>query len=370
MATPATFLRALAHALELRQRERVDAAIRRAADDACAVAIQSLASAGRSVFRFTPEGVEYGPLPLTEFDGWIWAERLASMGIERLELLGPTDTANLAAFLDYAAGLMPEGPPPRLGHVGLRWGPLLESAQDGGQPYPLADEFRVMQHVFAAATRGDRLPLGDVHAVVASLGSLVSEEEQPTLSLLHRRGRGDYQPAHALNCALLALILADALDLGPEERRECALAALLHDIGMARMPADTLVGDRFTPQDRARVRGHPMEGARLLLRHGDVMESAAVVSYEHHLRPDGGGYPRLSYPREPHLLSRVVAVCDAFDALLAPRPDRSPLGPAGAIHELERSAVAQFDPRVVTAFSDRMMRSAEAGGLVLTLRGN
>lgn len=369
MATPATFLRALAHALELRQRERVDATIRRASDEACAAAILDLASAGRSVFRFTPEGVEYGPLPLTEFEGWTWASRLASRGIERLELLGPTDAATLAAFLDYAAGLMPDGPP-RLGHDGLRWGPALESTPDGRQPFPLADEFRVMQNVFAAATRGDRLPLGDIHAVVASLGALVADEEQPTLSLLHRRGRGDYQPAHALNCALLALILADALGLGSEERRECALAALLHDIGMARIPVDTLVSERFTAQDRARVRGHPMEGARLLLRQGDVLESAAVASYEHHLRPDGGGYPRLSYPREPHLLSRVVAVCDAFDALIAPRPDRSPLGPAGAIQELERSAVSQFDPRVVSAFSDRMMRSAEAGGLVLTLRGN
>jgi HD-GYP domain-containing protein (c-di-GMP phosphodiesterase class II) len=68
------------------------------------------------------------------------------------------------------------------------------------------------------------------------------------------------------------------------------------------------------------------------------------------------------------VLSRVVAVCDAFDALLSPRPDRDGFEPASALLELERSAVTQFDPRIVSAFSDVMMRSARAGGLILTMR--
>jgi HD-GYP domain-containing protein (c-di-GMP phosphodiesterase class II) len=137
---------------------------------------------------------------------------------------------------------------------------------------------------------------------------------------------------------------------------------------MTRLPADMMSVDHFTGTDRARVRGHPLEGARLLLRHGEVLETAAVVAYEHHLRQDGAGYPRLNYPREAHLLSRVVAVCDAFDALLAPRPDRAPRNPATALLELERSAVTQFDPRVVSAFSEVMMRSAAARGISLTSR--
>jgi HD-GYP domain-containing protein (c-di-GMP phosphodiesterase class II) len=162
--------------------------------------------------------------------------------------------------------------------------------------------------------------------------------------------------------------VTDALGLGPEERRECGLAALLHDIGMACLPAESLAVDRFTGTERARVRGHPLEGARLLLRHGEVLETAAVVAYEHHLRQDGAGYPRLNYPREAHLLSRVVAVCDAFDALMASRPDRAGRDRATALLELERSAVTQFDPRVVAAFSEVMMRSAGPGRPSLTSR--
>jgi HD-GYP domain-containing protein (c-di-GMP phosphodiesterase class II) len=165
------------------------------------------------------------------------------------------------------------------------------------------------------------------------------------------------------------MAVAEALRMGAEERRECGIAALLHDIGMARLPAEG-AADHFSSQDRARVRGHPLEGARLLLRQGELVEGAAVVSYEHHLRQDGSGYPRLSYPREPHRLSRVVAVCDAFDALLAPRPDRPGFEPIGALREIERSAVTQFDPRVVGAFSEVVVRAASRKGLVLTLRQN
>lgn len=371
MARPSRFLRAMAHALELRQRGMAHSGVRRAGDSACFAALSELLSGGSpSVFHFSSAGVEYGRTPLAEFDGWAWAARLAARGIERLELAGNPDPAELAAFLDFAAGLAPDEKVP-LGLVRqrLRWGPApADHGQEEREAYPLTDELDVMRQVFDAAGRGDRLSLGDVHAVVASLTVLVAEAERPGVPLRHGVAREDYQPAHALNSALLALVVADALGLKPEERQECALAALLHDIGMARLPPPTMTGDHFTSQDRALVRGHPMEGARFLLRHGDLLEGSAVVSYEHHLRQDGSGYPRLSYPREPHVLSKVVAVCDAFDALLAPRPDRSAFEPSSALIELERSTASHFDPRVVAAFSGVMHRTSGGRAPVLTMR--
>lgn len=364
------FLRAFGHALDVRQDDRSDVAARRSADDACAIRLTELLGVDpRPRFGFSTEGAEYGVLLLADFEGWPWAARLAERGIGDLEVAGTPTPAGLAAFLDYAAGLIPEQAlGPRPAPDGLRWGPLLADPVDAAARYPLAEELGVMRMAFAAAERGERVPLGDVHAVVASLGSLLVDDPAAVLPLLQVQTREEYQPAHAINTALLSLRVADGFGLGPEERRECGLAALLHDIGMTRVPTDVLGTDRFSGADRARVRGHPLEGARLLLRHGDALETAAVVAYEHHLRQDGAGYPRLNYPREAHLLSRVVAVCDAFDALLAPRPDRVARDPASALLELERGAVTQFDPRVVSAFSDVMMRSAVAGGLSLTSR--
>ncbi|MBL8978326.1 MAG: HD domain-containing protein [Gemmatimonadetes bacterium] len=368
MITQATrFLRAAEHALELRLRPGAEAPLRRAADEACRARLADLAEAeATTVLRFAPAGVRLGELPLAEFERWPWGARLAARGIERLELSGGPSLGAVAAFLDHAAGLVPGATaPPRLGGGGLRWGPELEAAPAG---YPLAEELGVMRGVFRRAQNGERLSIGDVHAVGSSLGALVGGDEDPGLPLLLVPEREDYLPAHALNTALLALAVAEPLGLGPEERHETAIAALLHDIGMARLPAETLVASPFTDQDRARVRVHPMEGARLLLSHGEQLESAAVVAYEHHLRMDGGGYPRLSYPREPHALTRVIAVCGAFDALLAHRPDRASLEPALALRELERNAVTQFDGRVVGAFAEVMLQSARRGRLALTIR--
>lgn len=363
------FIRAIEHALELRLRPDSAALLRRAADEACLARLRELRRADRSpVIRFTSEGVRLGDLPLAEFDRWSWAPRLAARGIERLELTGEPTPGAFAAFLDHVAGLAPTDPrPPRLDTTGLSWGPNQPGERPAGE-YPLQEELAVMRHVFQRIRIGERIPGGDVHAVSASLEALVEATDAPGLPLLLVTERAEYLPAHALNTALLALAVAGPLGIGPDQRRETALAALLHDAGMARLPADTLVAAQFTDQDRARVRGHPLEGARVLLRHGEELESAAVVAYEHHLRQDGAGYPRLNYPREPHALTKVIAVCGAFDALLARRPDRSPMEPVQALRELERNVVSQFDPRVVAAFADNMLRPAGRGTLALTIR--
>ena len=362
------FLRAMEHALELRIRPGSEVLLRRTADETCLTRLRELLLADREpAIGFGPGGVRLGELPLAEFQRWPWAARLASRGIERLVLAGEPTAGALAAFLDHAAGLVPDASaPPRLEPGGLQWGP--DSGPDDASDYPLLEELEVLRHVFQRARAGERLPLGDVHAVAASLGALVDGREAPGLPLLRVTERAEYLPAHALNTALLSMAVAEPLGLGAEERREMALAALLHDVGMARLPSETLVASHFTDQDRARVRGHPLEGARVLLRHGEQLEGAAVVAYEHHLRQDGSGYPRLSYPREPHLLTRVVAVCGAFDALLAHRPDRLPMEPSLALREIERNVVSQFDPRVVAAFAEVMLSSARRGSLALTLR--
>jgi HD-GYP domain-containing protein (c-di-GMP phosphodiesterase class II) len=362
------FLRALGHALDLRSR-RSDAVVRYTSEDHLASrAFDLIEENPRPVFSFTGAGVRYGSLPLAGFEEWPWTPTLAARGIVRLELEAAPSTATIAVFLDLASGLIPaDAPVPR---DGLRW-----SAEDVDLPtsndeYPLDEPLAVVRHLFRSAQRGELLRRGDIAAIVAALNCVLAGEHGLPLPLLHIATREGYQPAHALNTALLAMRVADALHLGPDERRECGVAALLHDIGMARLPQTMEQPERFTPQDRARVRGHPLEGARLLLRQGEALEGAAVVSYEHHLRQDGTGYPRLNYPREPHVLSRIVAVVDAFDALLAPRLDRPGSEPTAALREIERSALTQFDPRIVAAFSQAIVQAASRRHLSLTLRPN
>ena len=363
MDSATRFLRALGHTLDLRLRP-ADALVRLTAEDALADRARDLLNENPlPVFHFEPPGVRYGILPLTGFELWHWSALLAARGIVRLELAAAPTPGSLALFLDVAAGLIPSDAP--IPGNEIRWsaGPAELPGRD--DEYPLDEALGVMRQLFRSASRGERLRRGDIAAVVAALDCVLAGEHGRELPLLHVKSREGYQHAHALNTALLAMRVSDALSQGAEERRDCGVAALLHDIGMARLPATE---EHFTQEDRARVRAHPLEGARLLLREGEALEGAAVASYEHHLRQDGSGYPQLNYPREPHLLSRIVAVVDAFDALLAPRQDRPAYDPLAALGEIERVAGSQFDARIVSAFSQTVAQAADRGQFSLTLR--
>lgn len=366
MAAHERFLNSLGHALELRFQEGA-VALQRAAEEACAARADGLMEERRRpVFHFSPGGVRYGLLPLADFEGWTWARLLHHRGVARLELVSPPTPAMIAALLDVATGLLPMDAAVLRG--GLRWSSVEDEDTGDLDGYPLDEELAVMEQLHRDVARGEPVRQGDVAMVLAALEAVLAGARGPAIPLLHRYTREGYLASHALNTALLSFAVAESLRMPPDERREAALAALLHDVGMSLLPVEDTAGEEFSAHSKAVVRSHPLEGARLLLRQSDAFETAAVVSYEHHLHPDGGGYPRLSYPREPHLMSRIVAVCDAFDALLAPRPDRAGFTVIEALREVERAAVKQYDARVVGAFSELVVRAGARNDIAVTLR--
>jgi HD-GYP domain-containing protein (c-di-GMP phosphodiesterase class II) len=366
MAAHERFLNALGHALELRFQE-AEASLQRVAEAACAErAVALMEERRRPVFHFSPQGVRYGLLPLADFENWTWARLLHHRGVARLELVSPPTAAMIAALLDIATGQLAMDAAVLRG--GLRWSSVDVDQSEDVDGYPLDEELAVMEQLYRDVARGETVRQGDMAMVIASLEAVLAGARGPSLPLLHRYTRDGYLASHALNTALLAFAVAEAMRLPPDERREAALAALLHDVGMAALPAEDVSGEEFTSHSKAVVRGHPLEGARMLLRQSDAFETAAVVSYEHHLHPDGSGYPRLNYPREPHLMSRIVAVCDAFDALLAPRPDRAGYTVTEAAREVERGAAKQFDPKVVAAFNEVVVRATARNDIAVTLR--
>ena len=83
-------------------------------------------------------------------------------------------------------------------------------------------------------------------------------------------------------------------------------AAILHDVGKARVPAD-IVGKpgELSPEEWGVLQQHPAEGARMLLNSGPDMELAAIVAYEHHIKYDGSGYPGVRYQRKLHRVTQL-----------------------------------------------------------------
>lgn len=146
-----------------------------------------------------------------------------------------------------------------------------------------------------------------------------------------------------------AMTLAQTLGLSPEERETLRLASLLHDIGMITVP-DTILAktDLLSPEEWELVKHHPVTAAELLERVPALRHVASLVRH-HHERMDGQGYPDGLKGDELPYLARILAVADAYTAMIADWPGRKPITNTEAKAKLQAGAGTQFDPKIVQA---------------------
>jgi HD-GYP domain-containing protein (c-di-GMP phosphodiesterase class II) len=163
---------------------------------------------------------------------------------------------------------------------------------------------------------------------------------------------------HLQDVARLAKGVAVRLALEAEEVDEVVRAAELHDVGKMSVPDQVLNKPApLTDEEWAFVHQHTLVGERILSAAPALVPVAKLVRSIHE-RWDGGGYPDgLRGPAIP-LGARIVAVCDAFDAMTSERTYRDPVTVEDAVAELRRSAGTQFDPEVVNAFCTEIVSLA------------
>lgn len=155
---------------------------------------------------------------------------------------------------------------------------------------------------------------------------------------------------HLRIVAYRAIALGRRLEMGREEIDDVALAAELQDVGLLAVPESVLEKEALDEIERAMVRSHTAEGARIVAAAAGLATVARLVrsSAEHF---NGSGYPDGLAGEAIPLGSRVIAVSVAFAAMTERRPYREPVRPDEALAELRRSSGSQFDPRVVEALA-------------------
>jgi HD-GYP domain-containing protein (c-di-GMP phosphodiesterase class II) len=152
---------------------------------------------------------------------------------------------------------------------------------------------------------------------------------------------------HVIRTTEMAVRVGEHFRLSGRELRNLGLAALLHDIGKLETPIEILEKpSRLTNDEYAIVKRHAVDGERMLLAEPALAGVAAIVR-SHHERIDGRGYPDGLTGDTIPLAARIIAVCDAFDAMTHETRFRRAMAPGMAFSVLREHATSQFDDRVI-----------------------
>jgi putative nucleotidyltransferase with HDIG domain len=326
-----------------------------------------------ATFSFLGDEVVYGTRPLRELRDWEWSKRLAGIGVQRLQFDRTTTRDDLEGFLDELLARLTlraidtaEARPTRqtgirFGTLGIRGEPGAEdeAVQEATMSFTLSEEADTIRWLHEEITSGRDLPLGEAEAVVRGLSVAMHGDQQVMLPLLKLRQFDEYTTTHCLNVCVLAMGLAEWMGMGARDVRAFGVAGLLHDLGKVRIPLEVLnKRGKLTDDEREVMKNHTVEGARIIISSEPDLDLAAVVAYEHHIMINGGGYPSLKFDRDCHRASKLVHVCDVYDALRTNRPYRDAWPAEKVLAYLEERSGVEFDGEVAHAFT-HMMREWE-----------
>jgi putative nucleotidyltransferase with HDIG domain len=171
--------------------------------------------------------------------------------------------------------------------------------------------------------------------------------------------RDEYTAGHSAAVAIFARDIACRMGLSEEDRQLVHLAGLVHDIGKIGLPPGLLEkSGPLTLDERRQMEAHSEIGERILAKVDDYAEIASIVRH-HHERVDGRGYPDGLAGEEIPLLSRIIAVADAYNAMTSDRPYRDAMPSRVARLRLAQAVESQFDTTVVAAFEAVLAAAGE-----------
>lgn len=375
MSDPVGFLNAFAHALAVMTLYPEGHPTREQAVDAAYQALDDLSGAAtHPSFTFLEEEVVFGRDRLREMREWDWGRRLVAAGIQRLEFERKVSREEFDGFLEEVLGRLTlstidTSENRQMRSLGIRFGSVgLQGQVEAEAAAPvlasldlsLSEEVETLDWLQQEVRSGAAVPLIEAEAIVRSLSVAMHGDRRVVLPLLHLKEFDQYTTTHSLNVSVLSMGLAEQLGCSPREVRGFGVAGLLHDIGKIRIPLEVLTKPgRLSDAEREVINQHPVDGARIIMQSDEDLDLAAVVAYEHHIMLNGGGYPSVHYGRACTLASRLVHVCDVFDALRTRRPYRDAWSSEKTVAYLEERAGTEFDPDVVASFV-RMLREGEA----------
>jgi len=196
----------------------------------------------------------------------------------------------------------------------------------------------------------------EIDAIINDIFSLLRDkpEELKAITMISVEPKHDLIQS-SLNCMIISIILGRQLKIINTRLISLAVAALLHDIGMTKIP-DALLKkeDNLTSDELQIIHSHPMYTYKLITKSLKYQEEIARIALHHHERWDGKGYPDGISGKEIPLSSRIISIADAYGAMLKDRPYRESMIGYKAMREILNDNSTRFDSSILQIFIKSM----------------
>lgn len=230
-----------------------------------------------------------------------------------------------------------------------------------------------LKEMFDSFKRNEKVPLSTTRRLMQSLFNNIVQNESFTYGLTTIKNFDEYTLNHSINVCILSISLGRKLGLDRNELAELGISAFFHDFGKTEIPIEILEKPgKLDEQERDIIEKHPHLGAEKLI---SLQESSRLpirainVAMEHHVKEDLTGYPRYQKKRHINLYSKIVKICDVYDALTTKRPYRDKVFTRDeTLNMMMENIGTEFDPIILKVFSN-MMGQYPVGTLVLLNTG-
>jgi len=184
---------------------------------------------------------------------------------------------------------------------------------------------------------------------------LVMEDESILLGMATIKNYDEYTFNHSVNVSIYSLTIGRRLGLSKKALTELGFTALLHDIGKSKIPKEILnKPGPFDDGEWGLMKQHPLLGVEISLNLkelGEINPRIVIGIFDHHLRKDLTGYPKLFRKKEVSLFGRIIQIADAYDAMTtAKNYKKAPYTPEQALAIMMRDREVQFDPILLKIF--------------------
>ncbi len=158
--------------------------------------------------------------------------------------------------------------------------------------------------------------------------------------------------SHILNVSILAMHFSSKLGFPKDDAMEIGIAALFHDIGKLYISRAIInKPSKLTEKEFIKMKSHVVLGTEILLQYVDKIGILPIaVAFEHHVRYDLKGYPKLPIPRKPNIASLIVAICDVYDALSQKRSYKNDYSPDMIYSIMSKDKNTAFEPQLLDSF--------------------